>query len=775
MGVKQTALSLGKNSIRKLLFLAFFVAATLFSSLIINAPSSYAAPCPDGQKPGVAGTPQSDPNQCYATGSTTPSGPVQQDGTGETATPENPEGSAATGTESDDDGTTCAIEKVGWILCPVIEASGKIGDQAFQFLAKTFLETEPELVSNSEHGTQHAWNLARNLANVMFIIAFLFIIYSQVTGAGINNYGIKKMLPRLIVAAIAVNASYYICQAMVDLSNVMGYEIQNFMVDTASQISDRAAMPPSSGIDVHTSNGTLGSIIAAVLGVAAVVWFLLPVIALGVGTVLITCIVIIIILLLRKAFIVLLIVAAPIAFVLYLLPNTEKFFQKWLSMFWKLLMVFPVVGILMGGGQLASAIILAAGSTGENSIYADSSGKCVELPKYGDVSQNDTSTDTGGAGQSAGDNTGNNDTTTQTANKEVSARTSSCGPNSTPLMLGLIAAGIAVAPLLAVWSVLKGALNAAGAIGGKIAGAVEAATRKGADWGSKNTAVGRGMAARQAIKQNYKDQRFADRMSQSGKRGRLTRIAARGVAGNAGLGAEKLTGALPDNGALGQAKKGINFATGSLQAQSTKLSANFAGAAAKIEDQDTKDQEALLGSMLRNSRGQKDANGNLISDETKLAQRLEQAIINGDKAGAKAATNLLAARGQGGTRALAETISQVQGVDNSAMAEFRSHISNNMSQLKSSDADIYAWAGDTNGRTLDEIGADAATYAKITNDQLATQTARSLSNTGAAASIAGPQTIVDQQGRTYQVTRGQAILNSKAGSEIKAENRGHFG
>ena len=154
---------------------------------------------------------------------------------------------------------------------------------------------------------------------------------------------------------------------------------------------------------------------------------------------------------------------------------------------------------------------------------------------------------------------------------------------------------------------------------------------------------------------------------------------------------------------------------------------------------------------------------------------MEQAIINGDKAGAKAATNLLAARGQGGTRALAETISQVQGVDNSAMAEFRSHISNNMSQLKSSDADIYAWAGDTNGRTLDEIGADAATYAKITNDQLATQTARSLSNTGAAASIAGPQTIVDQQGRTYQVTRGQAILNSKAGSEIKAENRGHFG
>lgn len=61
----------------------------------------------------------------------------------------------------------------------------------------------------------------------MFIIAFLAIIVSQVTGMGINNYGIKKMLPRLVVAAIAVNVSYYICQLIVDLTNILGYEIQN--------------------------------------------------------------------------------------------------------------------------------------------------------------------------------------------------------------------------------------------------------------------------------------------------------------------------------------------------------------------------------------------------------------------------------------------------------------------------------------------------------------------------------------------------------------------
>lgn len=377
-----------------------------------------------------------------------------------TTTPESEGGDKV----SSNEGQTCAVEKLGWILCPIIETGGKMGDRAFQFLSKTFLETEPELVASNPNGpargTEYAWNLARNIANIMFIIAFLIIIYSQVTGAGITNYGIKKMLPRLIVAAIAVNASYYICQIMVDLTNILGYEIQNFMVDTARQISVNAALPVANGsIFSENSPGTLETIAGAVLGTLGLVWFFLTPLILGVSTVVITCLIIVAILLLRKAFIVLLIVVSPIAFVLYLLPNTEKLFNKWLSMFWKLLMVFPVVGLLMGSGQLASAVILAAGSTGNDGVYA-SGDTCVTLPAQGSGSQ---------------------------------ATTGKCGTKATPLLLGLVAAGIAVAPLLAVWSVLKGALAAAGALGGKIAGAVQTYGQKGGNAATekyKNSTVG---------------------------------------------------------------------------------------------------------------------------------------------------------------------------------------------------------------------------------------------------------------------------------------------
>lgn len=377
--------------------------------------------------------------------------------------PEDPQPDETT--NSDEDDVTCAIEKIGWILCPVIEQSARIGDQAFAFLAKTFLETEPELISNTQGaGTQMAWDMARNLANIMFIIAFLIIIYSQITGAGITNYGIKKMLPRLILAAIAVNVSYYICQIMVDLSNIMGYELQRFLVDSASRVTQNTAMPIASGDSFQSGGGVLSTIAVSVLAAGLIIYFLLPVLGAVIGLVLITCLSIIIILLLRKAFIVLLIVASPIAFVMYLLPNTEKYFQKWLSMFWKLLLVFPVIGLLMGGGQLASSVVLVAGVS--SNTYDDGGNQCVSLP---------------------------NRSGAPTANSG-----GECVAGAVPFLLGLTAAGIAVLPLIAVWSVLKGALSAAGAIGGKIGATVSS---------MNNGSKGRLSKARQELGEYRKNKR----------------------------------------------------------------------------------------------------------------------------------------------------------------------------------------------------------------------------------------------------------------------------
>lgn len=80
--------------------------------------------------------------------------------------------------------TTCNVQGIGWVLCPVIELIGELNDRAFGLLSRSFLEIEPALVT--DQGTRDAWASFRDIANVLFVIAFVFIVYAQMVG-GRNN------------------------------------------------------------------------------------------------------------------------------------------------------------------------------------------------------------------------------------------------------------------------------------------------------------------------------------------------------------------------------------------------------------------------------------------------------------------------------------------------------------------------------------------------------------------------------------------------------------
>lgn len=248
----------------------------------------------------------------------------------------------------------CAVKDLGWLICPVINFLADISDAAFAMIADNFLKIEPDLASGSE--VQAAWGIMRNIANGAFIIMFLAIIISQLTGFGISNYGIKKMLPRLIVAAILVNVSIYICQIAVDLSNILGYGLRAGIGGIGDEIT-RANEIFQSGQGRGTWGGFALTVLAA--GTAGILALAVLIGALVSGLVVMATIAVLLIA--RKALIVILIVISPLAFVAFLLPNTEKFFSKWRSIFVGLLMVFPTIGLLFGGGILAGAIVKAGG------------------------------------------------------------------------------------------------------------------------------------------------------------------------------------------------------------------------------------------------------------------------------------------------------------------------------------------------------------------------------------------------------------------------------
>lgn len=126
--------------------------------------------------------------------------------------------------------SSCQVDGgLGWIICPVTNTLASWMDWVFDVLAG-FLEVRP-IQTGQENALYRAWSYMRTIANIAFVIAFLVIIYSQLTNLGVNNYGIKKLLPRIIIAAILMNLSYIICSIAIDASNILGFGLQEIFIN----------------------------------------------------------------------------------------------------------------------------------------------------------------------------------------------------------------------------------------------------------------------------------------------------------------------------------------------------------------------------------------------------------------------------------------------------------------------------------------------------------------------------------------------------------------
>lgn len=258
---------------------------------------------------------------------------------------------------------------LGWIACPVLEAAGALTRTLYYFIEENFLQFNSNLITTD--GVRSGWSQFRDFANILFAIVFVIVILSQITGIGISNYNVKKILPRLIVVVVLVNASFILCQLAVDVSNLVGYGVRNLFDGFAQTAANAAGGVPFDFMTV--AGGVVGSAFTA--GAAATVtavfaitipWelWLFPIIIAVIGC-LVSIFFFLIILGIRQAGVIVLIALAPIAIVCYALPNTKTFFDKWSKMFSGLLLVYPICGVLMGGGQFASTLLLIVGHEGD--------------------------------------------------------------------------------------------------------------------------------------------------------------------------------------------------------------------------------------------------------------------------------------------------------------------------------------------------------------------------------------------------------------------------
>ena len=245
-------------------------------------------------------------------------------------------------------GDECASELHGFgsIICSGQNLFVTITQVLFNTVAK-ILESQAELTK--EDAVRQQWGNLLNVANAILIIAFLVVIYSTATSTGgLSNYDVKKLLPRIIIFAMAINLSYYICMALVDLSNILGHGIFGLFLGgkagDAPQLVDRAketAQVISPGVEVITT-----------VAIVAILIFLVgPPIIIALLTILFALVV-------RGMALMILVIISPVAIASYLFNSQglNKGFTMWRDNYIKLLLVYPLFMLVWAGSRVVSSL-----------------------------------------------------------------------------------------------------------------------------------------------------------------------------------------------------------------------------------------------------------------------------------------------------------------------------------------------------------------------------------------------------------------------------------
>ncbi len=259
------------------------------------------------------------------------------------------------------------VESQGWLLCPTLN-NLKYSASALDGVVEGWLTVDTDLYDR-DSAAYTVWAYMRNFANFIMIIILLVIIFSQLTGYGINNYGVKKMLPKLIVMSILINLSFVLCELAVDLSNILGVGLRN-MFGVMGQ-----GLIEASGAD---ASNIISSIISIIFGAAGVAGAavpagiqILPIVGSGNSVMVVVMIVMFLVVIFaalvlfflalgaRMIMIVLCMALSPIAFALYILPNTQQFFKKWWKIFQSALVMFPICGAISGISYLIRGMVLS--------------------------------------------------------------------------------------------------------------------------------------------------------------------------------------------------------------------------------------------------------------------------------------------------------------------------------------------------------------------------------------------------------------------------------
>lgn len=256
-------------------------------------------------------------------------------------------GSGGTGS---DDVCTSSTASFAWLVCPLVTILQKdVIEPIYTNIITPLLTTQP-IAGNAP--LQAVWRAFLNIADIFFVIAFMVIIFGSALSLDIDAYTVKKALPRLVMAAIFIQFSYFVCEVIVDAGNILGHGL----LDLIFTALHNAKVDTGGGVGWNGAIGAVGTgvIVGGAAIAGAIAGFSLLILLVGVVVSIVTFL---ITLVMRQMLIYMLVVLAPIAFVAWILPNTEKYFKMWYQNFIKLVMMYPLIALLLGAGYIMQAAV----------------------------------------------------------------------------------------------------------------------------------------------------------------------------------------------------------------------------------------------------------------------------------------------------------------------------------------------------------------------------------------------------------------------------------
>lgn len=260
-----------------------------------------------------------------------------------------------------------------WIMCPLFKISTALADKLIGlFQSQLCFRTDISSTGTtatcngktfSTSGIKPAWTALKNIASALLVIIMLIAVFSQAFSIGpIDAYTIRKLLPRLVAAVILIQISFYLFSWVINVVDDIGEGLMSLLQSIfPSDINNFYKLLSHAGVGDGTAGAAswIGFIGAIVLAVAA-----LPTLLLMLFVILISLLVGLAVLIFRKVLIVALLIAAPVALLLWILPNTERYWKMWLDNFLKVLFMFPIIIMIIEAGRIFAWVAGAKGVSG---------------------------------------------------------------------------------------------------------------------------------------------------------------------------------------------------------------------------------------------------------------------------------------------------------------------------------------------------------------------------------------------------------------------------